>query len=361
MGADGGRTVVVAWKDLRSLGAEILVGAGVPSGDAGTVADALVEANLSGHDSHGIIRLPKWVEGLRAGAINPACRPRVVHEGGVVAVLDGDRGLGPVVGQRAAALAAAAAERAGMGAVAVRRGSHIGMLAFYTRRLAERGLIGVAMTNTEPAMAAFGGRTRVLGTNPLSVGVPTHDEPIVLDMSTSVVARGKIVLARERGGEIPPGWAVDEAGRPTTDPAAALAGALLPVGGPKGYGLAIVVDLLTGALAGAAVATGVRGTYRMSDEGTKGDFFAAIDPRHFGPLDAFLDRVDALRRDVQESPRAPGVDRVYLPGEVERETRDRRQAEGIGLEASLWAQLQALLREAPSTTSPPATKTKETR
>ena len=300
---------------LRKLCRDILAVQGVNADDASLVGDVLIEADLRGHGSHGVVRVPQWVKGLKAGAINARCAPKVMRETPATALIDGDLGLGPVVAMAALECAAGKAREAGIGMVSVRRASHIGMLQYYTRHLAAQGLIGMAMTNTESGVAPFGGIDPVLGTNPVSCAVPAPGAPIVLDMSTSVVARGKIVLARQRGEAIPEGWAIDTEGNPTTDPEAALAGALLPAGGAKGSGLAIIIDALTGALAGAEVARSVKGTLVMDQEGSKGDFFLAIDPGAVGERDAFLALTGKLGDDVRASRQAPGADTVGLPGE----------------------------------------------
>ena len=330
---------------LRALTEKIFQALGVRKTDAQFVTDVLVEANLRGHDSHGVVRVLKWAGGLKAGAINSRCQPHVVRETLGTALLDGDRGLGPVVAKVANDLTAKKAQEIGIGMVSVRRASHIGMLQYYPERLASKGFIGVVMSNTESGMAPFGGIDKILGTNPLSIAVPTRDGPMVLDMSTSQVARGKIVIAKNRGQRIPEGWAIDEHGRPTTDPDAALAGALLPAGGAKGSGLSIMIDLLTGALSGGDVATAVRGTFRMDQEATKGDLFLAIDPGAVGVREVFLDRVDALRSDIRNCRPALGVSRVYLPGESELECRNDRLRNGVPIEIELLRDLERLAHE----------------
>jgi LDH2 family malate/lactate/ureidoglycolate dehydrogenase len=333
---------------LQALCRDILGAQGVGADDALIVGDVLIEANLRGHDSHGVVRIPQWVKGLKAGAINAKCAPKVLRETAATALIDGDLGLGPVVAMVALECAAGKAREAGIGMVSVRRASHIGMLQFYTRHLAARGLIGMAMTNTESGVAPFGGIDPVLGTNPVSCAVPAPGAPIVLDMSTSVVARGKIVLARNRGEKIPEGWAIDAEGAPTTDPTAALAGALLPAGGAKGSGLAIIVDALTGALAGAEVGLSVTGTLVMDQEGSKGDFFLAIDPGAVGERDAFLALTGKLGDDVRASRPAPGADKVMAPGEPEDACRQRRLAEGIPIDDDLFVELEELAAGLPS-------------
>jgi L-2-hydroxycarboxylate dehydrogenase (NAD+) len=332
----------IAPEHLRSLTERIFRVHGVNKPDAEFVTNVLLEANLRGHDSHGVVRVLKWVIGLKSGAINARCKPQVIRETSGTGLVDGDRGLGPVVAKVANELVAKKAREVGIGMISVRRASHIGMLQFYPERLAFDGLIGVVMSNTESGMAPFGGIDKILGTNPLAIGIPSRNGLMVLDMSTSQVARGKIVIAKNRGQQIPEGWAIDKDGQPTTDPDAALAGALLPAGGPKGSGLSIMVDLLSGALSGGAVATAVRGTFRMDQETTKGDFFIAIDPGAVGDLELFMDRVEDLRSDIRGSRTAPGVSRIYLPGELEMECRKNRLKGGIPIDVDLLHDLETL-------------------
>lgn len=332
----------VSNKELLDLSKKIFMLRGVPERDASVVGTALVEANLRGHDSHGVIRIPKWVLGLETGAINPLCKVKTIKHLAGGAVLDGDRGLGPVVGVIASRIAMFKAKDTGISAVSIRRASHIGMLGYYTELIAKEGMIGICMTNTEPGMAPFGGAEKILGTNPISIGIPSRNNPLILDMSTSVVARGKIVLAKEKGESIPEGWAVNRNGEITTDPAEALEGVLLPLGGAKGSGLAIMVDLLAGALAGAAVGKNVRGTFDMKHEGTKGDFFMAMDPGSFTDIEGFLDNVEGLKNQIKRCRKAKGVKEILLPGEIEYFTKERREKEGVPLTDELYKDLLRL-------------------
>jgi L-2-hydroxycarboxylate dehydrogenase (NAD+) len=330
----------ISANELRSLAEQIFEAYGVNDSDAQLVADALVEADLRGHPSHGVIRIPKWTDGIKAGAISRQCAASIIKETQSVAWMDGKRALGPVVAHIASKLAAHKARETGVGLVSVCQASHIGMLQYYTDYLAAEGLIGIAATNTEPGVAPYGGVDKVLGTNPLCIAVPGRSGSMVLDMSTSQVARGKIVIAKSRGEPIPENWAIDREGRPTRDPVAALAGALLPVGGAKGSGLAIMVDLLAGALAGGAVGKGVRGTFQMDQEPTKGDLFIAIDPQALAGLDVFLSRVEGLKSDIRSSRVASGFDRILCPGEFEMECRRRHLSDGIPIESDLLTELQ---------------------
>lgn len=307
----------------------------MPEKDANVVGDALVEANLRGHDSHGVIRIPKWVSGLEIGAINPMTKVETVRETAASAFLDGGNALGPVVGVKASDMAIHKAKLVGIGIVIIRKASHIGMLGYYTEYMSRQGVIGICMTNTESGMAPFGTSDKILGTNPLSIGVPTRTWPMILDMSTSVVARGKIVTAMENGETIPMGWALNKDGDPTTDPKEALEGVLLPLGGMKGSGLAIMVDILTGALAGQAVGKDVRGTFDMKHSGTKGDMFMAIEPSAFINPERFLNTVESLKNQIKNAKKAKGVDEILLPGEYEYLMRQKRYEKGIPINEEL--------------------------
>jgi len=335
--------IAVLPEELLNLAQKIFMAKGVPEQEACLVGDALVEANLRGHDSHGVIRIPKWTTGLDAGAISTAANVETVRETKASAYLDGGSALGPVVGIKASDMAIAKAKEVGIGIILTRKASHLGMLGYYTEYMAKQGVIGICMTNTESGVAPFGTADKILGTNPLSIGVPARDRPMILDISTSVVARGKIVVAMENGEKIPLGWALNKHGEPTTDPKEALEGVLLPLGGMKGSGLAIMVDILTGALAGQAVGKDVRGTYDMKHSGTKGDMFMAIEPSFFADSEKFLETVENLKNQIKGAKKAKGVDRVLLPGEYEYLMRKKRRKEGIPISRELLLALQDLI------------------
>jgi len=329
-------------EELLDLAQAIFVAKGVPEPEANLVADSLVEANLRGHDSHGVIRIPKWATGLEAGAINPVARIETVRQTDASALLDANQALGPVAGIKASEMAIAKAVSVGIGIIVIRKASHIGMLGYYTEYMAKQGIIGLCMTNTESGVAPFGSAEKILGTNPLSISVPARDHPMILDMSTSVVARGKIVVALESGEKIPLGWALNKDGDPTTDPREALEGVLLPLGGMKGSGLAIMVDVLTGALAGQAVGKDVRGTFDMQHAGTKGDMFVAIDPSAFIDPEEFLNTVESLKNQIKSAKKAKGINEILLPGEYEYLMRQKRYKEGIPINKELLNTLKGL-------------------
>jgi len=330
---------VVTVTELKEKAIRILTSAGVSENDATLVADHLVEANLRGRDSHGISRILGIVKGIDKNTINPSPKVSVVQETPAMALLDGRHSIGQIVAMKAMTLAIEKAHNVGIGIVSLRNASHIGFLGYYTEEAAKQGTIGIAFTNTEPAMSPTGGAEPILGTNPICIGIPSKGDAIVVDLATSVVARGKILEFSRKGQKIPKGWAVDKDGVDTEDPAAALEGALLPIAGPKGYCLAFAIDVLAGALAGASVGADVKGTVHTEDICTKGDLFIAIDPQMFTGSQDFLERVERLQNQIKSCKKAPGVTQIYLPGDPELITRSKRVNEGISLDEKLWQQL----------------------
>lgn len=319
---------------LLGFARDALLAAGLDPEPATTVAQWLVEADARGIASHGVIRLlPVYIRRLRQGSTNPAPAIRAVHQHGSGALIDGDGGPGQVVGRHAMDLAIDLARTHGVGAVGVRNSSHYGMGALYAEQAARAGMIGIALTNATPNMPPAGGRSRYFGTNPFTIGMPGgDDEPIVLDMSTSVVARGKIVMAQKEGGTIPPGWAIDTDGNPTEDAEAALLGAVLPMAGYKGAGLALMIDVLCGVLTGAAFGQHIVDLYDERDRRQNvGHFFIAVAVETFMPLEAFRERMRQFATEIRSQPRQPGVERIFLPGEIEHEAAARAAREGIGI------------------------------
>lgn len=321
-----------AAQSLRQLAADALNARDVPSADAVLVADSLVDAELEGQASHGFIRLPFVLARLRVGLINPRPSMRLTRGRAAVAVLDADNCLGPVAGMRAVEAATEQALAVGAGVVAVRRSNHLGSLGFYLRRFTASRVIGLAFTNTPPAMPPPGGRTPYLGTNPIAAGFPTSGEPVIVDLATSQVARGRILKAAQVGEQIPEGWALDAVGQPTRDPEAAIEGSLLPLGGHKGFALALLVEVLSGVLSAAGVGPEVSGTFVESDrESNVGHCVVAIDP---APLvQGFAERMDRLTEDIR---RLGG----RVPGDRRHSERARRLTEGIDLSDELVEELR---------------------
>jgi ureidoglycolate dehydrogenase (NAD+) len=327
---------------LTSFCRDVLVAVGLDERDAATVAGSLVAADLRGVATHGVLRLPVYVERMRRGLI--ATRPsiQVRRTGPATATVDGGNGPGQVVALRAMREAVALAEGAGVGLVSVHGSNHFGAAGWFALHAAERGMIGLALTHAEADVVPFGGRRPALGTNPLAVAVPRGDgPPVLLDMATSGVAMGRVLLARTRGEPIPEDWAVDADGEPTTDPRQVRA--VRPMAGPKGYGLAFVVEVLAGLLSGSRSGTEVRRMYDDFDEPQGiGHFLGAIDPARFVPPNVFAGSVDRLAGQLKATPPAPGFDEVLLPGEPEERAEARHRRDGIPIPEELRRELVAL-------------------
>src|SRR5262249_21207803 len=284
---DGAR--VIPADRLGAFVAGPVIAVGVPRASAATVAEGLVDADLEGLHSHGVMLIDLYVERLRQGSVSTREAATIVSERDGAVVLDAGHALGQLTGQQAMTIAIDKAGRFAAGIVSVRHGFHFGTAGRYARQAAEAGCIGIAMCNTRPLMPAPGGAERVVGNNPLAVALPTADEvPIVFDMATSEAAMGKIRLAAKAKEPIPDNWAVTQHGTPTTDATEAIAGMLLPAGGPKGFGLAFVIDLICGLLSGGAWGPGVQPLYgEFTTPYDCSHFFMAIDIAHFGDPDAF--------------------------------------------------------------------------
>jgi LDH2 family malate/lactate/ureidoglycolate dehydrogenase len=308
------------------------------------VAEALVWTSVRGTDSHGVARLPVYVERLRDRVINTSPRPSVARRDGAVAVVDGDRGPGQVASVFATDVSVELAREYGVGVAVVRHSSHNGAQAFYARRAAEQGMVAISLTNTEPLVIPYGGAEPALGTNPICLAAPAGDGVFDLDMATSQVAINRIFNARDEGRPIPEGWGVDASGRTTTD--AAEVTSAVPLGGYKGYALAVMVELLCGVLPGAGVRHGVGGLYTGADvEQDVGHFHLALDPERTIGRDRFAAVLDGLLGELRAIPPAPGFDEVLAPGDPEIRARVVRERDGVPIEPALWGTLNELSRE----------------
>jgi LDH2 family malate/lactate/ureidoglycolate dehydrogenase len=317
--------------DADAFATALLVAHSVPASDAAIAAGCLVSADLRGVSTHGIMRLPGYLDRIRRGLVNPAPVLEPIVTAGAAASLDGQNGLGFVVATRAMRQAIELADRSGIGMVSVRRSTHFGMAASYVLQAIEAGMAAIVMTNASRAMPPWGGREALLGTSPLAVGAPggAHGD-FVLDMSPAVAARGKIRMALRRGQSIPVGYALDAAGRETTDPQAALGGVVLPIGGPKGSGLAMMMDIFGGLMSGAAFAGGVGDQYKDYERPQDvGHLVIAMKPTLFLSAEEYAERMDTLVSTVHASPPADGFTEVLFPGEVESRYARERAARGI--------------------------------
>ncbi|MEQ9811878.1 MAG: Ldh family oxidoreductase [Azospirillaceae bacterium] len=312
-------TVRIAATELAAFVTDLFQACGVPSIDARATADALVDADMAGIHSHGVMLAEMYVARLRAGSVTPAAAPRIVSDRGACIVIDAGNGLGVVTGQAAMDHAVRRAHELGVGVVAVRHGFHFGTAGRFAQAAARADCIGITLCNTRPLMPAPGGAERVVGNNPVAIAIPTGDGiPIVLDMATSEAAMGKIRVAAREGRAIPASWATDAQGMPTTDPTAAIEGMLLPSAGPKGFGLAFVIDLMCGLLSGGAIGGEVRPLYGdRSEPYDCSHFFLAIDLAHFGDPAVLRQRAADAARQVREGRRAPGTQALFTPGEPE--------------------------------------------
>lgn len=336
---------------LRRYVQRVFMSADLPETDAGIVADTLVAASLRGVDSHGVMRVPLYMRRLRAGIVNPRPELRVVREFGAMRVLDADDGMGQVASVRAIDCAIEVARTTGISYVGVRRSTHFGMAAYYPMRALPHGMIGIAWTNGPPVMVPYGGRQPLLCNNPLACAIPAGaEDPIVVDMAMSVAAGGKIRLAALTGGAIPAHWALAPDGAPTTDPKLAAKGPLLPLGAEssyKGYALALIADILSGVLTGAAFGAGVGFLWDdLSGAQNTGHMFMAINVEGLMPLPEFTARVDAAIRELRSCPPAAGHDRVRIPGEPEFETERSRRQTGIPMTDEILEGLASFSRDA---------------
>jgi LDH2 family malate/lactate/ureidoglycolate dehydrogenase len=319
---------------LREFGTRVLVSLDVPDADAALVADSLVQADLWGHQSHGFLRLPWYAARLRSGAMRARTEPEALSDTGPLMLLDGRDGIGQVLAERARTLAVERARRFGVGVVGVRNSNHFGTAMYYTRRAARDGCVAILTTNASPAMAPWGGREKVLGTNPWSIAAPGADGRVVaVDIANTAVARGKIYLAKNRGEPIPETWALTAEGAPTTDPAEGVLGVILPMAGHKGYAITFLMDVLSGALTGSGVGTEVRGPYEPEGSSRCGHLFLALDPAAFGDPAGYQARVEQLVAEVKGVPLAQGFDEVFYPGELE----DRAEAANLAAGGVLLA------------------------
>ena len=329
-------------EELHDLVQGIFRRRGLSERDAGIMAGSLVHANLRGTDSHGVMRVPHYVHRLETGSVNPAPNPHVERTGPATATMDGDHGFGHVTNWDAMGVALDLAKESGVGLVGVNHSNHCGALSFFTYRAIDAGLIGVAFTQTDKGVVPFGGRVPFCGTNPLCFAIPARSgPPVVLDMATSTVAGGHIYKARVENRPIPPTWALDAEGKPTTDPHKAAF--WTPAAGAKGYGLGVVIDVLTGILSGGAFGPHIPIMYGDFDKKRNlCHLIGAFDFRRFAGSDYFLDQVAAMACDLHRQPAAEGFDRVLAPGEPEHLKAIERSKNGIPVDDSVWDELAAL-------------------
>lgn len=330
-------------RQLHEFSVAVLVACDVPKEDAGIVAETIVDAHRSGKGTHGVTRLPIYVRKIRDGLMDPRTSIDTIRESPVIAVLDAHHGFGQVAAMRAMTLCVEKANIHGVGIVGVRHSNNFGVAGYFARQAANAGFIGIVLGNSAPAIAPTGSSQPLLGTNPLAIAFPDGEGevPIVLDMATSDAARGKIRLAAAQGEPIPLGWALDASGNPTTDPSAALQGSMIPIGGPKGYGLSLAIDILAGLLTGAAFGGQVKPLNHPDERSDYGHWMMALDPNFFLDGTIYANRMDTLINSVHAT---SSCGRVLLPGERANEARSRA-THAVTLSEAAQKTLAQLARE----------------
>ena len=339
-------TVRVDAERLIDFAAAVYAGAGMPHADARLVADTLVQADLWGHQSHGVLRLGWYLDRLRNGVMKPQTTPEFVVDAGAMALIDGHDGVGHVLTMLATHEAIRRAKAHGIGCVGVRYSNHFGTCMYYTLTGAREGCVMFLTTNGGPAMAPWGGRRKIVGTNPWSIAAPAGKHaPFVVDMANTGVARGKIYLARNRRQPIPLGWAIDADGAPTTDPQKAIDGIILPMAEHKGYAIAAMVDMMSGVLTGSGFLSRVASPYKTAEKSNCGHLMIAIDIAKLQPLADFNARMEEWVSEIKSVPTAKGFDEVFYPGEMEARNDAKHRAEGLSLPQDTLDDLQRIAKE----------------
>jgi LDH2 family malate/lactate/ureidoglycolate dehydrogenase len=316
---------------LRKVVAGIFQAHGMSPADAGTLADTLVDADLKGIHSHGVMRVPNYVGRIKGG-VDPKGKPRVVKDLGAALVVDGGNNMGQIVGAFAMDQAIERARKTSIAAVAVGNSNHAGGMYYYAAKALAADMIGIATTNAMPTMAPWGGIDKLVGMNPMAVAIPAGEEkPFLLDIAFAMTAVGRVIVFKQKGLTLPEGWACDREGNPTTDPALAIDGLINPIGGHKGYGLAMVTGILSTLLSGAGYGLELGTLEKGANPGKDGQFYMAINIGAFEDLSVFKKRMDGIVREIHASRRAPGFDRICVPGELEMEVSADFLASGIPL------------------------------
>jgi L-2-hydroxycarboxylate dehydrogenase (NAD+) len=334
-------TVLVTADQERDLVLKVLRQYGASVASATTQAEWLVEADLRGHSSHGIDRLPILVARIERGLLIPDAKPELSWRTGSVLSVNGSRGFGPVVAQHALEVGIERARSEGIVLIAISNANHLGILAPYVEQVAAAGMIGIASTTSEALVHPWGGRVAMVGTNPLAIAIPAEPLPFVLDMATGQISMGRILHYLQLGRPLEPGWAVDVNGDPTTDPLAASQGAISPFGGPKGFALGLALEVLIASLTGTALGQDVHGTLDADDECNKGDVFICINQTLVAG-ESVTEEISKYLDDVRSTPAQPGSAGVRIPGERAVSERARRRAMGVEVSTSGWEAALAL-------------------
>lgn len=342
---DRAASVRVQVDDVLGLASAVLRAVGAPPKSAAIQAYWLVQADCRGHRSHGLQRLPLLVRRVQEHLIAPNVHPLLEWRRDGLLAVDGRGGFGPVTALAALEEACQGVSKAGVVLVAVSNANHLGMLAPYLEWLTSRSLLGVAFTTSEALVHPYGGRRAMVGTNPIAIGVPARPVPLIVDLATGEVSMGKIIHYRELGIALEPGWALDATGTPTTDPAAAVEGAIAPFGGAKGFALGLAIEVLVASVTAAALGREVRGTLDADSVCNKGDVFICVDPAGLVDVVATLDRVSQYLADVRAQQAQEGFERVRLPGERSATALAESAVMGVEIAARAWDAANELASE----------------
>lgn len=339
------KNIIVSENRLRQICKKLLSKAGVPENDKEIISDSIIEANLRGIDTHGVAILPTYLKRMKKGATNPVPHVTIESEGMGFSVFNGDNALGPVVANKAVLKAVEESESKGIYISLCKNTNTYGPASYYSSLASDKGMICITMCNAPASMPPWGGKKVMIGTNPLSIAVPVSGEnPIVLDMATSAAAKSKIYLAIDKGEKIPLGWALDKEGEPTNDPSEALKGFILPLGGHKGYGLALMIDILAGILSGSGSLDEVGSLHNQMEKGQSvGFIFIVINPNLIAGKEEFKNRIKILIKKIKACPTVEGTECVLLPGEIEYKTKENRKKNGIPIPENIMKQLDELL------------------
>ncbi len=338
---------VLSPTELEEFCVNAMLKAGLSREHARVTAKVLVTTDTWGVHTHGTKQLRGLLKNVRDGRLNPKAEPEVVREAASAALVDGHYAMPMVSSTMAMNLAIGKAKKTGVAFIGVTHSGHFGAAGYYANMAAEQNMIGLSMCNVEPFMTVPGAKGRVLGTNPIAYAVPAGGEPtIFLDIATSAVAVSKVFAARARGEQVPPTWFVDSTGHPSTDPFKIDDGAMLPMAGHKGYGIAVLIEVLSAVLTGSAVMGEVQSwVLDLAEPPNQGHAFMVINPDVFMPVETFKARVDAMIQEIKSAPKAPGASRIYMPGEMEWERREKALREGIKLPPDVVANLQEMAED----------------
>ena len=329
---------------LKVFCEQVLIEAGLGSEEANNNADSLIQADLRGISSHGVTRLRTYAKRIKTGVVLAGQKPTITNEASTTLIIDANNGTGSSIGIQVMDICIERAREFGCCFASVTHANHFGIAAYFTMHAATQGMIGIAMSNCPASVVPTGGAEPMFGTNPLSIAIPAgRYDPLVLDMATSVVAQGKVILAAKEGKSIPDTWAVDSAGNPTTNPHMALKGAMLPFGGPKGYAIALIIEILCSVLSGALSSRHINNFWNdFNNPQNLGWFMGAFDISHFISLDIFEDRIDELLSDIKKIQPANGFKEVFIPGEIEAILAREALVRGIKLSDAVVDDLKKL-------------------